>query len=93
MPDNLVLYHVSTFFDISFCFNFLEFISKRVKLPILHQIQFLARLKPIFTDDPTVGPYNHGFLSGTVNSLSYQTQGIIDEKLEIISATGKGHGA
>ncbi|WP_425272982.1 cell wall-binding repeat-containing protein [Parageobacillus thermantarcticus] len=52
---------------------------------------FLARLKPTFTDDPTAGPYNHAFLSGTFRSISYQTQGIIDEKLEIVPATGKGH--
>lgn len=80
MPDNLLLYHVSTFFDIFFYFIFLEFILKRVKLTILHQIQFLDRLKSTFTDNPTVSPYNHGFLLGTVNSISYQTQGIIDEK-------------
>lgn len=32
MPDILVLYHVSTFFDIFFCFDVLEFVPKRVKL-------------------------------------------------------------
>nr|WP_290911625.1 cell wall-binding repeat-containing protein [Anoxybacillus sp.] len=55
--------------------------------------EFLARLKPTFTVEPTEGPYNHAFLSGTFRSIPYQTQGIIDEKLEIVPATGKGHAA
>ncbi|GAJ41435.1 hypothetical protein GCA01S_070_00020 [Parageobacillus caldoxylosilyticus NBRC 107762] len=86
MPDILVLYHVSTFFDIFFNFDFLEFIPKRVELT---KISMIPKNVTIF-----LGPYNHnhGFLSERVNSISYQTQGIIDEKLEIILATGKGHG-
>ncbi|MBB5323185.1 hypothetical protein HNQ34_000262 [Anoxybacillus tepidamans] len=55
--------------------------------------EFLARLKPTFTVEPTEGPYNHAFLSGTFRSIPYQTQGIIDEKLEIVPATGKGRAA
>lgn len=54
--------------------------------------QFLATIKPTFTDDPTQGSYNHGFILGTLNDVSYQTQGILDEKLEIVSASGDGHG-
>lgn len=54
--------------------------------------QFLATIKPTFTDDPTQGSYNHGFILGTLNNVSYQTQGILDDKLEIVSASGEGHG-
>ncbi|MED4017534.1 cell wall-binding repeat-containing protein [Sutcliffiella cohnii] len=54
--------------------------------------QFLATIKPTFTDDPTQGSYNHGFVLGTLNNVSYQTQGILDEKLEIVSESGEGHG-
>ncbi|MGY3716939.1 cell wall-binding repeat-containing protein [Sutcliffiella cohnii] len=54
--------------------------------------QFLATIKPTFADDPTHGSYNHGFILGTLNNVSYQTQGILDDKLEIVSASGEGHG-
>lgn len=52
---------------------------------------FLATIKPMFKESPTEGPYNHAFLLGTDKELSYKTQGILDEQLEIISASGKGH--
>jgi hypothetical protein len=53
----------------------------------------LAGLKPTFEDDPTEGPYNHAYLSGTEKLVSYQTQGMIDEKLEIAPKSGGGgHG-
>ncbi|WP_216828550.1 cell wall-binding repeat-containing protein [Alkalihalobacterium elongatum] len=52
---------------------------------------FLTLIKPMFDVEPTEGPYNHGYLLGTTNLVSYQTQGIIDEKLEIISAHGDDH--
>ncbi|MBF0706684.1 cell wall-binding repeat-containing protein (plasmid) [Alkalihalobacillus hwajinpoensis] len=53
--------------------------------------QFLALIKPTFTEDPTTGPYNHGYLVGTVQEVSFQTQGIIDDKLEIVPESGSGH--
>ncbi|MDP4552324.1 cell wall-binding repeat-containing protein [Alkalihalobacillus macyae] len=53
--------------------------------------QFLALIKPTFTDDPTTGPYNHAYLVGTVQEVSFQTQGIIDDKLEIVPESGHGH--
>ncbi|MEB1807318.1 MAG: cell wall-binding repeat-containing protein [Bacillaceae bacterium] len=52
---------------------------------------FLTLLKPMFDLEPTEGPYNHAYLLGTTDVVSYQTQGIIDEKLEIISAHGDHH--
>ncbi|WP_270179804.1 cell wall-binding repeat-containing protein [Alkalihalobacillus sp. CinArs1] len=52
---------------------------------------FLALIKPTFQDDPTTGPYNHAYLIGTVQEVSFQTQGIIDDKLEIVSESGRGH--
>ncbi|MED4452642.1 cell wall-binding repeat-containing protein [Metabacillus fastidiosus] len=53
---------------------------------------FLAAIKPTFKEDPTTGPYNHSFIIGDTDSISFKTQGIIDEKLEIVQEDGKGHG-
>ncbi|WP_042349745.1 cell wall-binding repeat-containing protein [Bacillus massiliigorillae] len=53
---------------------------------------FLASIKPTFKDDPTAGPYNHGFVIGTEEEISYRTQGIMDNKLEIVQEDGQGHG-
>jgi putative cell wall-binding protein len=55
--------------------------------------ELMATLKPTFENDPTVGPYNHAYLSGTEKLISYQTQGVIDEKLEIVPESGEGHGS
>ncbi|PGZ08559.1 ArsR family transcriptional regulator [Bacillus cereus] len=53
---------------------------------------FLATIQPKFKDDPTIGPYNHGFLLGNTENISFETQGILDERLEIVQESGKGHG-
>lgn len=53
---------------------------------------FLASIKPTFQDDPTTGPYNHGFIIGDQKQISFQTQGILDDKLEIAQEDGHGHG-
>ncbi|OLN22448.1 ArsR family transcriptional regulator [Domibacillus antri] len=53
---------------------------------------FLASLKPTFQDDPTQGPYNHGYIIGGQDAVSFQSQGIIDDKLEIVQEDGEGHG-
>ncbi|WP_078556822.1 ArsR family transcriptional regulator [Bacillus alkalicellulosilyticus] len=50
---------------------------------------YLATVKPAFVTDPTEGPYNHGYLLGDMSVLSFTTQGIIDEKLEIVPASGE----
>ncbi|KEK23817.1 cell wall-binding repeat-containing protein [Bacillus gaemokensis] len=52
----------------------------------------LATIQPKFKDDPTLGPYNHGFLLGNIENISFETQGILDEKLEIVQENGGGHG-
>ncbi|EOA3903951.1 cell wall-binding repeat-containing protein [Bacillus cytotoxicus] len=52
----------------------------------------LAIIQPKFKDDPTLGPYNHGFLLGSTIDISFETQGILDEKLEIVQENGKDHG-
>lgn len=51
----------------------------------------LLELQPKFEDDPTVGPYNHGFILGSGDAVSMKTQGVIDQMLEIISGDGGGH--
>ncbi|HDR7525837.1 ArsR family transcriptional regulator [Bacillus paranthracis] len=53
---------------------------------------FLATIQPKFKDDPTLGPYNHGFLLGSTSDISFETQGILDERLEIVQESGQGHG-
>ncbi|MGG0205811.1 cell wall-binding repeat-containing protein [Bacillus mycoides] len=53
---------------------------------------FLATIQPKFKDDPTLGPYNHGFLLGSSSDVSFETQGILDERLELVQESGQGHG-
>lgn len=50
---------------------------------------FFNMLKPTYTTDPTQGPYNHAFLFGNLKAVPYSTQGIIDERLEIVKAGEK----
>ena len=52
----------------------------------------LATIQPKFKDDPTLGPYNHGFVLGNTENISFETQGILDERLEIVQENGEGHG-
>ncbi|PRX77108.1 hypothetical protein B0G93_106142 [Bacillus sp. V-88] len=56
--------------------------------PIYH---FLAKIKPTFQDSPQEGPYNHSYLIGSIETISYEVQGIIDNKLEIVAEDGGGH--
>lgn len=53
--------------------------------------QFLALIKPTFEKDPTTGSYNYAFLLGTFDKVPFRTQGIIDEKLEIVKEGGMEH--
>lgn len=53
--------------------------------------EFLASIKPVFSEDPTTGPYNHGFIIGGMETISFESQGIIDDKLEIVQEGGGGH--
>ncbi|MFA9557581.1 cell wall-binding repeat-containing protein [Evansella sp. AB-rgal1] len=45
--------------------------------------EFLASIRPTFSDNPMAGPYNHAYLFGSSEIISYRVQGILDEKLEI----------
>lgn len=53
--------------------------------------EFLMQIKPTFKDDPTVGPYNHAFVLGSLKNISYGTQGMLDDLLEIVPEDGEGH--
>ena len=53
--------------------------------------RYLAKVKPTFKESPMEGPYNHGFIVGILDDISYETQGIIDSKLEIEHKDGGGH--
>jgi putative cell wall-binding protein len=54
--------------------------------------EFLGELQPTFKDDPTTGPYNHGYLIGSGDSITMKEQGALDIMLEIIPDKGNGHG-
>ncbi|MDQ0253461.1 hypothetical protein J2S74_000833 [Evansella vedderi] len=52
---------------------------------------YLELLKPIFEHTPTEGPFNHAYLIGSEELVTHQTQGYLDEMLEIVPANGGGH--
>lgn len=54
--------------------------------------KYIISLQPSFTKDPKEGPYNHAYLIGTVKTIPFTTQGMIDELLEIKPKRGEGHG-
>ncbi|WP_332696208.1 cell wall-binding repeat-containing protein [Halalkalibacter lacteus] len=54
--------------------------------------EYMARVKPAFIEEPTEGPYNHGYVVGSFKNVSFTTQGILDEKMEIVSLGGEDHG-
>ncbi|CAM3875647.1 cell wall-binding repeat-containing protein [Alkalicoccus chagannorensis] len=53
---------------------------------------YLAQIKPSFEEAPMEGPYNHSYLLGTEENISFQTQGVLDQLMEIQSVTGDDHG-
>ncbi|WP_227011423.1 hypothetical protein [Paenibacillus lutimineralis] len=53
---------------------------------------YLMSVQPKYEKSPTEGPYNHAWLTGSVQSISLKVQGEIDSMLEIISKTGMNHG-
>ncbi|GGC82863.1 hypothetical protein GCM10007216_11760 [Thalassobacillus devorans] len=53
--------------------------------------EFLKLIQPTFKEDPSKGPYNHGFLTGNTEDIPVETQGMIDSMLEIIQSDGDGH--
>lgn len=54
--------------------------------------QYMASVKPAYDKEPTEGPYNHGYVIGTFTSIPFTTQGVLDEKMEIVSLQGEDHG-
>ncbi|WP_444684740.1 cell wall-binding repeat-containing protein [Alkalicoccus luteus] len=52
---------------------------------------YLATIKPSYTDNPMEGPYNHSYLLGTEEDISFHTQGLIDTLMEIEAEDGGGH--
>lgn len=56
--------------------------------------EYLGDLQPKFTDDPTIGPYNHAYILANLKDVSMDIQGMIDSMLEISPADGSGgHGS
>jgi len=56
-------------------------------------MSYVMSVQPKYKESPTEGPYNHAWLTGNEDQLSMKAQGEIDSMLEIVSATGEGHGA
>lgn len=56
-------------------------------------MSYVMTLQPKYTNTPSDGPFNHAWLTGGENDISYAAQGEIDSMLEIASAGGAGHGA
>lgn len=54
--------------------------------------EYLLELQPKFTDDPSEGPYNHAYLIGSEEFISFEDQGMLDLMLEISPENGGGHG-
>ncbi|WP_237690970.1 cell wall-binding repeat-containing protein [Paenibacillus caui] len=55
-------------------------------------MSYVMSLQPKYEMSPTEGPYNHGWLTGSEQSLSAKAQGEIDSMLEIVSKSDEGHG-
>lgn len=56
-------------------------------------MDFLMSIQPKYENSPAEGPYNHAWIIGGEDLISYQGQVEIDDMLEIISGTGEGgHG-
>lgn len=54
---------------------------------------YVMSIQPKYEKTPTEGPYNHAWISGDEKLLSGAAQGEIDSMLEIVSASGGGHGS
>lgn len=55
-------------------------------------MSYVMSIQPKYKESPTEGPYNHAWLTGGDDALSAAAQGEIDTMLEIVSASGEGHG-
>lgn len=56
-------------------------------------MDYVMSIQPKYEDTPAEGPYNHAWLTGNEEDLTYAAQTEIDEMLEIVSAKGEGHGS
>lgn len=52
---------------------------------------YLMSIQPKYQKTPLEGPYSHAFIIGSEKMIPFSAQGTIDEMLEIVSASGKGH--
>ncbi|XID93789.1 cell wall-binding repeat-containing protein [Paenibacillaceae bacterium WGS1546] len=55
-------------------------------------MSYVMSVEPKYKKEPTEGPYNHAWLTGSEDVLSAAAQGEIDSMLEIVSESGAGHG-
>ncbi|WP_205672137.1 cell wall-binding repeat-containing protein [Ammoniphilus sp. YIM 78166] len=55
-------------------------------------MDYVMSIQPKFELTPSDGPFNHAWLTGAIESFTFDAQAEIDDMLEIVSATGEGHG-
>ncbi len=55
-------------------------------------MEYIMSIQQKYKDSPAEGPYNHAWITGNENDLTYSAQAEIDDMLEIVSASGEGHG-
>ncbi|MFD0682055.1 MULTISPECIES: cell wall-binding repeat-containing protein [unclassified Paenibacillus] len=65
--------------------------TKKDKMPD-SVMSYVMSVQPKYKQSPSEGPYNHAWLTGSEDALSSTAQGEIDSMLEIVSASGEGHG-
>jgi hypothetical protein len=53
---------------------------------------YLDTVQPNYQGTPSGGPFNHAWITADMEAISHVVHGEIDQMLEIISATGGGHG-
>lgn len=63
--------------------------KERAPAPLL---AYAEELKPLFTKEPTEGPYNHMYIVGGTGWVSDEQQGDLDHVIEIEAKDGMGHG-
>jgi hypothetical protein len=56
-------------------------------------LSYFKEVKPLYKKEPTEGPYNHLYLIGGEDWISWEQQGDLDHLVEIESANGDSHGS
>ncbi|OOR32072.1 hypothetical protein BW895_30495 [Bacillus cereus] len=55
-------------------------------------MSYVRSIQPKYKMSPSEGPYNHAWLTGDKKDFSKAAQAELDDMLEIVPQSGKGHG-